>query len=62
VAPEKTQARMAQLIWTLMVIFFILWLIGWLVFHLIGWSIHILLLVAVILLIVNLLRNRGGTP
>jgi fatty acid desaturase len=62
VPPEKTHARMAQLIWTLMVILFILWLVGWLVFHLIGWSIHILLVVAVILLIVNLLRNRGSAP
>lgn len=43
-----------------MVIMFVLWLVGWLVFHLIGWSIHILLLVAIILLIVNLLRSRGS--
>lgn len=53
---------MAYLIWTLMVVLFVLWIIGWLVFHLIGWSIHILLVVAIILLIVNLLRNRGSTP
>ncbi len=50
---------MAQLLWTLIVICFVLWLVGWLLFHLIGWSIHILLVVAIILLILNLMRRRG---
>ena len=51
---------MAQLLWTLIVIFFVLWLVGWLLFHLVGWGIHILLVVAIILLIISLLRGRGA--
>jgi uncharacterized membrane protein YtjA (UPF0391 family) len=52
---------LAQLLWTIIVILFVIWLVGWLFFHLIGWSIHILLVVAIVLLVVNLLRGHGGT-
>jgi hypothetical protein len=47
------------LLWTIIVILFILWLIGWLAFH-IGGIIHIIIVVAVILLIINLLTGRGA--
>jgi hypothetical protein len=50
---------MAGLLWTIIVILFILWLIGWLAFH-IGGIIHIIIVVAVILLIINLLTGRGA--
>jgi hypothetical protein len=50
---------MAGLLWTIIVILFILWLIGWLAFH-IGGIIHIIIVVAVILLIINLLSGRGA--
>jgi Family of unknown function (DUF5670) len=49
----------AGLLWTIIVILFILWLIGWLAFH-IGGIIHIIIVVAVILLIINLLTGRGA--
>jgi Family of unknown function (DUF5670) len=50
---------MAGLLWTIIVILFVLWLIGFLV-HIGGGLIHLILVVAVILLIVNLLTGRGA--
>jgi hypothetical protein len=48
----------AGILWTIIVILFILWLIGFLV-HVGGGLIHIILLVVVILIIINLLTGRG---
>jgi hypothetical protein len=48
-----------QLIWTLIVILFVLWLVGFVV-HFGGGLIHILLVIAVILLVFNLLTGRGA--
>ncbi len=50
---------MAGLLWTIIVILFVFWLLG-LAFHLFGGFIHIVLVVAVVLLIVNLLTGRGA--
>jgi Family of unknown function (DUF5670) len=50
---------MAGLLWTIIVILFVLWLIGFLV-HVGGGLIHLILLVVVILIIVNLLTGRGA--
>jgi hypothetical protein len=50
---------MSGLIWTIVVILFVLWLLGFTVFH-IGSLIHILIVVAVILLIFNLISGRGA--
>ncbi len=50
---------MAGLLWTIIVILFVLWLIGFLV-HIGGGLIHILLIVVVVLIIVNLLTGRGA--
>ena len=50
---------MAGLLWAVIVILFIFWLLG-LSFHLLGGAIHIVLVVAVVLLIVNLLTGRGA--
>ena len=49
---------MAGILWTIIVILFVLWLIGFLV-HVGGGLIHIILLVVVILIIINLLTGRG---
>ena len=49
------------ILWTVIVILFVLWLIG-LVAHIAGGFIHILLVVAVVLLIWNLItRSRTRT-
>jgi hypothetical protein len=48
-----------QLIWTLVVILFVFWILGFLL-HFGGGLIHILLVVAVILVIYNLITGRGA--
>jgi hydrogenase-4 membrane subunit HyfE len=47
------------ILWALIVLLFIFWIIGFAV-HLGGGLIHLVLVVAVILLIVNLLSGRGA--
>ncbi|HSC32982.1 MAG TPA: lmo0937 family membrane protein [Gemmatimonadaceae bacterium] len=46
------------MLWTLIVILFILWILGFGVFHVAGGLIHLLLVIAVILLIVRLVTGR----
>ncbi|MBV8149477.1 MAG: lmo0937 family membrane protein [Candidatus Eremiobacteraeota bacterium] len=48
------------MLWAIIVLLFIFWLIGFFAVHLGGGLIHLLLVVAVILLIVNLLSGRGA--
>jgi hypothetical protein len=48
------------LLWAIVVILFILWLLGWLAFHVGGGLIHILIVVAIILLIYNLVTGLGA--
>lgn len=50
---------MAGLLWTIIVILFIIWLLGF-ILHFGGGLIHILIVIAVILLIYNLLTGRGA--
>jgi hypothetical protein len=52
------EVNLAGLIWTIIVVLFVLWLLGFL-FHFAGGLIHIILLIVVILIIVNLLTGRG---
>ncbi len=52
---------MVGLLWTIFVILLILWLLGFLVVHIGGGLIHILLVIAVIVLLYNLFVGaRGG--
>lgn len=48
---------MAGLLWTIISVLFVLWLIG-LVMHIGGGLIHILLVAAVILFVINLVTGR----
>jgi hypothetical protein len=50
---------MASLLWTIIVVVFVLWLLGF-VLHFGGGLIHLLLLVVVVLVIVNLVTGRGA--
>ncbi len=52
-------AGLANLIWTLIVILVVLWLLGF-ILHVGGALIHLILVIAVILLVVNLLTGRGA--
>ncbi len=47
------------MLWTLLVVLLVLWALGF-GFHVAGGLIHILLVLAVIVLIVNLLQGRRG--
>ncbi len=42
---------MGGLLWTIAVVLIVLWILGWLVFHVAGGLIHILVVIAVILVI-----------
>lgn len=61
-ASETTEGGrdMAGILWTIIVILVILWLLGWLAFHVGGGLIHLLIVVAVILFIWNLITGRGA--
>jgi len=48
------------MLWTIIVVLFVLWLLGFFAFHIGGSLIHILLVLAVIILIFNLLSGRRG--
>ncbi|NNM99999.1 MAG: lmo0937 family membrane protein [Candidatus Eremiobacteraeota bacterium] len=50
---------MGNLLWTIIVVLFAFWLLGFL-FHIGGALIHLVLVVVVILIIVNLLTGRGA--
>ena len=45
------------MLWTIAVILLVLWLSGWLGFHMLGGFIHILIVLAVIAVIVQLVRG-----
>jgi hypothetical protein len=49
---------LASLLWGLLVLLVILWLLGFLVVHVGGSLIHLLLVVAVVVLIINLVTGR----
>ena len=51
---------MGGLLWTIIVVLVVLWLLGFLAFHIGGGLIHILIVIALILLVVNLLTGRGA--
>ncbi|HET6762970.1 MAG TPA: lmo0937 family membrane protein [Longimicrobiaceae bacterium] len=46
------------MLWTLAVILFILWLLGFTVFHVAGGLIHLLLVIAVIVVLFRLISGR----
>jgi hypothetical protein len=46
------------MLWTIVVILFILWVLGFGVFHVAGGLIHILLVIAVIVIVYRLITGR----
>ena len=50
---------LASLLWTIIVILFVLWLIGF-IMHVGGGLIHLILLVIGIIVVINLLLGRGA--
>ncbi len=55
-----TVVEVFAMLWTLFAILLILWLLGW-GFHIAGALIHVLLVIALLLLIVNLVRGDTAT-
>ena len=50
---------MGQLLWGIIVVLFVLWLLGFLL-HFGGGLIHLLLVIAVIMIVVNMVTGRGA--
>jgi hypothetical protein len=48
------------MLWIIAVVLVVLWLLGFIIFHVSSWLIHLLLVVAVIVIVINLLRGRRG--
>lgn len=48
------------MLWTITIVLVILWLLGFVGFHIVGAWIHLLLVLAIIVLIFNLLSGRRG--
>jgi Flp pilus assembly protein TadB len=46
------------MLWTLFVILLIAWLVGLIGFHIVAWYIHILLLLALVVLVIQLISGR----
>jgi hypothetical protein len=46
------------MLWTIAVILFILWILGFGVFHVAGGLIHLLLVIAVVIVLVRLITGR----
>ncbi len=46
------------MLWTLFVILLIAWLLGMIGFHVVAWYIHILLLLALVVLVIQLITGR----
>jgi hypothetical protein len=46
------------MLYTMAVILIVLWLLGFFAFHIVGGLIHILLVIAVIMILLNLIRGR----
>ena len=46
------------MLWTIFVILLVLWLLGWTTFHALGGFVHILLVIAIVVLIIQLIQGR----
>jgi hypothetical protein len=49
------------MLWTIFIVLVVLWLLGFIGFHILGVYIHVLLLIAVVVLIFALLGGRRGS-
>ncbi len=55
---EKLNLKEKNMLWTIFVILLILWLLGLVSSYTMGGFIHILLVIAVVILIINLIQGR----
>jgi hypothetical protein len=48
------------MLWTIAVILFVLWLLGMVSSYTLGGFIHILLVIAIVIIVINLIQGRRG--
>ena len=48
------------MLWIIAAVLLVLWLLGFIIFHVSSWLIHLLLVVAVVVIVINLFRGRRG--
>jgi hypothetical protein len=46
------------MLWTIFIVLLVLWAIGFIGFHVVAWYIHILLVIALVVLILQLVSGR----
>jgi fatty acid desaturase len=56
VKPSEREDK--TMLWTILVILLVLWALGFLVFHVAGGLIHLLLVIAVVVLVVRLIQGK----
>ena len=49
------------MLWTLVVILLVLWLLGLVTSYTLGGVIHVLLVIAVVVIVINLIQGRGSS-
>ncbi len=55
----KTFVRRKQtMLWTIFLVLLVLWLVGFIGFHVVAWYIHILLIIALVVLVIQLFGGR----
>jgi hypothetical protein len=57
---SRVQPREDIMLWTICVILIVLWLLGMVTSYTMGGLIHILLVIAVIVLLINVIQGRRG--
>ena len=55
---EREQKEEATMLWTLAIILIVLWVLGLVTSTTLGGFIHVLLVIAVVVILVNLIRGR----
>jgi len=54
----KKKERVRKMLWTVAVVLVVLWLLGFITSYTFGGFIHILLVLAVVVIVINLVRRR----
>jgi hypothetical protein len=62
-APKYSVARLNgkekhTMLWTIFLVLLVLWLVGFIGFHVVAWYIHILLIIALVVLVIQLVGGR----
>jgi hypothetical protein len=55
---RNCQSQENEMLWTIFVVLLILWLLGFVGFHVLGAYIHILLVIALVVLLIQLITGR----